>query len=482
MIDTAYFNLPAIDRSLSYHYLPGSETLLQGVSKLDPGHCLTVEGGRVSIRQYWDLQFGRAAEPLGFDEAADRLRALLRTSVEDHMISDVPVGVLLSGGVDSTAVLSLAAARSEQPLHTFTMGFEGRNFADERPYARMAAEKFGTLHHEITMSAAEFQDFLPRYAWHMEEPVCEPPAIGLFFVSQLARRHSVKVLLSGEGGDEAFGGYPEYRNLLLLERLKRGFGPLKGLLRGGFSGLAQAGWKRGSHYASLVDADAADYYCSRTATPWSPFSRLKSSLYRDELAAACRANGRDGPAQRLWRKAAGGSLLDRMLYVDTKTWLPDDLLVKADKMTMATSVELRVPLLDSRILEFAASLPDSYKVRRFELKRLLKAAVAPSVPPAILSRKKTGFPVPYAHWLRHEMKEYVHDSLMASDSFCRTCFSAPALQKLLEAHQRGEPYSKEIFSLLVLESWHRQFIGPALRVTAPAPAAAPFGLRLRPAS
>jgi len=177
-------NERAIDRFLTYYYLPGNETMHEGIVKLDPGHYLTVAEGRVSTRQYWDLRFDQPAAPLGFDAAAEQLRSIISSAVKDHMVSDVPVGVLLSGGVDSTAVLSHAVSHTEQPIHTFTMGFSGAGFADERPYARMAAEKFGTVHHEISMGASEFRDFLPRYVWHMEEPVCEPPAIALFFVAK----------------------------------------------------------------------------------------------------------------------------------------------------------------------------------------------------------------------------------------------------------------------------------------------------------
>jgi asparagine synthase (glutamine-hydrolysing) len=447
----------AIDRFLTYYYLPGPQTLLDGIVKLEPGHCLSVADGKLSMRRYWDLRFEPASAPRSFDSAVEELRALLSDTVRDHMISDVPVGVLLSGGVDSTAVLRYAASHAERPLHTFTMGFADGRFEDERPYARLASQRFGTIHHETTLSAGEFADLLPRYVWHMEEPVCEPPAVALFFVSQLARSASVKVLLSGEGGDEAFGGYQDYRNLLALERLKSGFGPFKGMLGAAFRGLSRAGWARGSHYAALVGPSLRDYYFSRSSSPASRFNLLKHALYRTDFAAALDGHPSDAPTRTLLDRAGGTSMLARMLYVDTKTWLPDDLLIKADKMTMATSVELRVPLLDSAVLQFAASLPDHYKVSGWRLKRVLKAAIAPFVPQEILTRKKSGFPVPYAQWLRGPMREFVNDTLFASDSFCGSCFSVAAIRELLHSHEHGEACSKEVFSLLVLELWHRQF-------------------------
>ena len=449
----------AVDRFVTYYYLPGNETLFDGIFKLDPGHYLTVQDEQVSVQQYWDLCFDAPSRTQSFDEAVETLRELLGRTVKDHMISDVPVGVLLSGGVDSTGVLSYAVQQTDKPIHTFTMGFSGANFDDERPYARLASEKFGTIHHETSMDADDFREFLPKYVWHMEEPVCEPPAVALYFVSELARQSSVKVLLSGEGGDEAFGGYQTYRNFLMLEKLKLAFGPAKRLLRRGFQALEWAGWKQVGPFANLIDRSLSEYYFSRTASPYTPFNQLKADLYNKQFAATLGGQPSDMPTRRLFEKVKDQPLLNRMLYLDTKTWLPDDLLVKADKMTMATSVELRVPLLDYRILEFAASLPQHYKVSGWKLKRILKAALGQSVPQEIIRRKKTGFPVPYTQWMRKEMKEYVFDTILAKDAALDSFFCKRAVSKLLHAHQEGAGCSKEVFCLLVFELWHRQFVG-----------------------
>ncbi len=444
-------NPRAIDRFFTYGYLPGSETLLEDVFKLDPGHYLTARDGQIEVRQYWDLRFEASPHRTNFGDTVEELRELLSRTVKAHMISDVPVGVLLSGGVDSTATLRYAVEQTNKPIHTFTVGFSGEQFADERPYARLAAQRFGTEHHEITMTAENFLDFLPRYAWHMEEPVFEPPAVALYFVSRLARESGVKVLLSGEGGDEAFGGYQTYRNLLLFERLKALFGPAKGLLRLGLRALGKTGWKRVGKYSGLVDLPMSEYYLSRTATPDSAMMRLKSSLYTEEFAESLRGEKSDLPTRSLFARLDGGSPLDSMLYVDTKTWLPDDLLVKADKMTMATSVELRVPLLDFQVLEFAASLPSAFKVRGWTTKRILKAALEDSVPHEIIGRKKTGFPVPYARWLRDNMRGFVGDTLHDQNVAIGSYFSKTKINELLQQHQRGNGRSKEVFCLLVLE-------------------------------
>jgi asparagine synthase (glutamine-hydrolysing) len=450
-------NPRAIDRFLTYYYLPGEETLFEGIYKLDPGHYMTVHNGRMTKKRYWDLRFEISPRWTHFDEAVEALRALLRSTVKDHMISDVPVGVLLSGGVDSTGVLRYAVEQTKKRISTFTVGFAGEEFADERPYALLAAQHYGTLHHEITINAKDFYEFLPKYVWHMEEPVCEPPAVALYCVSRLARESSVKVLLSGEGGDEAFGGYNKYRNLLALEGLKSAFGYARGSLRFMLEGLGSVGWERIQKYARLVDRPLAEYYFSCTATPETPFNQLKQILYKKDFAASLKGPS-DEPTRRLFKQIDGLPLLNQLLYVDTKTWLPDDLLVKADKMTMATSVELRVPLLDFRVLEFAASLPPHFKVQGRSTKRILKAALRDSVPPAILKRKKVGFPVPYDGWLRNELKEFVFETILDKSSALSAYFSDKGLLQLLQTHQRGEGGSQEVFSLLVLELWHQQFI------------------------
>src|SRR5664280_780935 len=217
-------DLQAIDNFLAYSYIPGEGTLFRSIRKLSPGHYIWIKDGKTVIKQYWDLQFPPAANWKNIDEACEALRSLLRTTVKQHMISDVPVGILLSGGVDSTVVLCCAVEETQKRIQTFTVGFDGADFADERPFAKLAADRFGAEHHAITISPREFSSFLGDYVYHMEEPVYEAPAVALHYVSKLARQH-VKVVLSGEGGDEAFGGYHNYRNLLILERVKSVLGP-----------------------------------------------------------------------------------------------------------------------------------------------------------------------------------------------------------------------------------------------------------------
>src|SRR5271156_2859500 len=268
-----------IDRFLTFLYVPGRETLLKGIRKLAPGHYLLVKDGKVVIEQYWDLRFAETARNQSLKDAEADLTSLLAEAVNLHMIADVPVGVLLSGGVDSTGVLSLAVDGTDKEISSYTVGFSEDGVTDERPYARLVAEKFGTQHHEMTISARDFAAFLPQYVWHMEEPVCEPPAVALYYVSKLARNY-VKVLLSGEGGDEAFAGYSNYRNLLWLERVKRGLAPLNGAAARGLSFADSLLHMPGmAKYVTLMNDHFPDYYYSRTSNPHRNTGNGLGNLY-----------------------------------------------------------------------------------------------------------------------------------------------------------------------------------------------------------
>jgi asparagine synthase (glutamine-hydrolysing) len=454
-------NPAALDTFLTFGYVPGDETLFRGVEKLPPGHYLTVRNGAVKVKQYWDLQMPEAKRTQTFEENVEALRELLGKSVRDHMISDVPVGILLSGGVDSTAVLSYAVEAAGQPLSTFTIGFGEHDGADERLPARLVAKQFGTHHYETTITSGDFADWLPSYVWHMEEPVCEPPAVALYFVSKLARKH-VTVLLSGEGGDEAFAGYSTYRNIAWLERLKRLLGPLR-LPASGMAKLlgGLAGNKQLQHYAPLMAMPLEEYYYSRSSDPLAFFNQNRAALYSPDFLAQIHSNGDAKLSEKLMMSLGSVDALSKMLYVDTKTWLPDDLLVKADKVTMANSVELRVPLLDHHVLEFAASVPSSHKLSGFRTKHVLKQAIANRVPKAILERPKTGFPVPYDRWLRSDLKAFTADVLMDSRTTARGYFNRGLVEQVLRENSPERNRSKEIFSLLVLELWHRAFIDRA---------------------
>jgi len=457
-------NHEAVHKFLTFLYLPGSDTLFKGIHKLDPGHYLFIKEGKVRCKQYWDLRFEPAEGGKSMAETADELHQFLRRTVREHMISDVPVGVLLSGGVDSTAILSCAVQETSKRIATFTIGFGGEEFADERPFARMAADRFGTDHHEITISPEEFSNFLPSYVWHMEEPVCEAPAIALYYVSKLASQH-VKVVLSGEGGDEAFGGYQNYRNLMLFERLKKIAGPFNGSLGSLAGTLGRAnGSARLKKYAPLFKTPLSAYYYSRVGSPFSYFNAQRNELCTGDFLRTYDNKAGIQTIDELFSRVDRQPLLNQMLYVDTKTWLPDDLLVKADKMTMANSLELRVPLLDHLVLEFAARLPARFKVRGTATKRILKQAFKDKIPSEIIHRRKTGLPVPLKKWMRSELNGHVREVLLNGRSLSRGYFHKDGIERLLQLNQVDGTLMKEVFSLLTLEMWHTEFVdSPALR-------------------
>lgn len=447
-----------VDRFLTFYYMPGEETLFKNIFKLAPGSYLIARDGKTTVRQYWDLRFQSAESLSNEDIATEKLLALLEETVGLHMISDVPVGFLLSGGVDSTAILSFATGKTGHATSSYTVGFTAPGVVDERPYGRLAASKFGTEHHELEISSQEFSDFLPRFVWHMEEPVCEPPAVALYYVSKLASNY-VKVLISGEGGDEAFAGYSNYRNLLWLERLKRASGPMRSSISRTLITLnTWLGSKKIAKYARLLGVPLESSYYSRTSTPFHFFNGSASGLYSKEFARYADKQRSLCVLQKYFQNSSNTDALSTMLYVDTMTWLPDDLLVKADKMTMANSVELRVPFLDHKVLEFAASLPPHFKVRGWTTKYLAKKALASRVPSEILERRKAGFPVPYESWLRIDLRDWMSNILLDRKTLSRGYFEKTTLERLIAQDGREGGYSKELFSLVVLELWHRVFL------------------------
>jgi asparagine synthase (glutamine-hydrolysing) len=461
-------DLQTIHNFLVFSYPPGTSTLFKSIRKLEPGYFLLVRDGGIVRKQYWDLKFAPPQRWRNIDEASVALRSLLKTTVREHMISDVPVGILLSGGVDSTVVLSCAVEETQKKIQTFTVGFDNASFADERPFAKLAADRFGAEHHAITISPDEFSGFLSSYIWHMEEPVYEAPAVALHYVSKLARKY-VKVVLSGEGGDEAFGGYHNYRNLLLMEKVKRMLGSsgssvLSALVRtaSGINGFQKIG-----KYAPLLRVPLDSYFYSRRSTPFGYFNQAKSQFYSTDMLANIDHEQPAEIVRALFARVTGQHRLNQMLYVDTKTWLPDDLLIKADKMTMANSLELRVPLLDHLVLEFAASLPPDFKVRGLTTKRILKAAYSRRIPQEIINRKKVGFPVPIAKWLQADLKDFVRENLLSERCLGRGYFKKEAIERLLSQCFDGRPVTTEVFSLLTLELWHQRFLDQSTLIADP---------------
>jgi asparagine synthase (glutamine-hydrolysing) len=448
----------ALAAFLALRYVPAPLTLLAGVKKLPPAHTLTLESGRVTLERYWDLPDGEPLSRPTAAAAAFDLRQHLDTATELRLMSEVPVGAFLSGGIDSTAVTCAMVrgrdVRAVGPLHTFSVGYaEAHPDDDELAWARLAARHLGTEHHEVRVSVADVARELDRIVWHLDEPLGDAAAIPLYFLSRLAKEH-VTVVLSGEGADELLGGYAIYARAMLGVRLRRAVGPLhatidslgrrlgEGRLRRLLRSLGPSEAYRG--VARAFDADTA-----RQLFPDGPEGTVV-----DELFSARR------------ERARTLSPLRRLLYLDLGAWLPDDLLTKADRMTMAHAVELRVPFLDHRLAEHVWALPDHLLVDGRVGKALLRHAMRGRVPEAIVRRKKLGFATPTASWLRDGLKEQLEGALFASGSFVKDHFDAHVVRGLVERHRAGVDLEAELWPLFVLELWHqglRRSVAPSGR-------------------
>ncbi|HSG38481.1 MAG TPA: asparagine synthase (glutamine-hydrolyzing) [Thermoanaerobaculia bacterium] len=441
--------LEMLDAYMSVGYVPTERTLFQGIEKLQPGWCLRVDRGGHHLRQYWDLTF--ETEERSAEEHVRRALDLLRDSVRLQLRSDVPLGVFLSGGVDSSAVVALMHGMGVQDIRTFTVAYDFGPEYDETRYARMVAEKFRTKHREIFVTPQEFKDFIPSLIWHMDEPVTESAAISLFFVSKLARE-DVVVVLSGEGSDEVFGGYPIYKYMQTLERYRLLPAALRQSLINPVLNRLGGKWNK---YTEISNQPLAERYTgvSFYETP------VKNSLYRPEVRNLFNGSAMPGLVRQYYEKTEGLDPLLRMMYLDVKSWLPDDLLIKADKMTMATSVELRVPFLDHRVVELGGSLPPRFRMKGWETKYILKKAMEPYLPKEILYRSKMGFPTPLAMMFKGPLSGYVADVLESDRSFDRGYFRPEMVRNMVRQHAAGEKdHHRVLWQLLVLEEWHRKFI------------------------
>lgn len=434
---------------MTFGYVPGQETTFKGVRKLLPGHCLRVTARTgVRIEQYWDVHY--APNTLRREQAtAEELHALLLDATRIHLRSDVPVGVFLSGGLDSSAVVSLVAEAGVTGMKTFSVAYRESAEFDESAYARMVSDRFGTDHQVLYVEPDRFVGFIPDYVWHMDEPVTEAAALSLYFVSKELRKQ-VTVALSGEGADELFAGYQVYRYMLWLERYRKVPQPIRALLLDRL--LSMAPHARVRRFARLAKSALEQRYLG---VP------LYDSAQRDALYTREFSNGGwpVSPLAEHWEATRGLDPLSRMLYVDLKGWLVDDLLIKADKMTMASSVELRVPFLDHRVIEFAATIPSSMKLRGGDVKWVLKEAMRSRLPQQIATREKIGFPTPLAAMFRGHLSGYLRDVLLSRQSRERGYFDAAETERLLIEHAEGvRDHHKTLWQLVVLEEWHRRFI------------------------
>ena len=474
----------ALPELLGTRYLSGTETLFEGIYRLQPGHTLTYEKGNIAIREYWDIPVGR--EPEVADRVSDadlvrRFRDMLEESVRIRLMADVPLGMFLSGGLDSSAIAALMSTMIDRPLQTFSVAFKQRAFS-ELDYARQVARAINADAHEIVIDDQDFFGALPRLIWHEDEPIAHPSSIPLYFVSALARDH-VKVVLTGEGSDELLAGYGKYPRALANWRAGAAYSLVPAPLRrwvtervvpsvpgrlGKYAGRSFLGMPR-TPEAMFFDNFAA-IGLRRQETLLAP--RIASLATTDRAYGASRAFF-DAPNGR-------SSTLDRLLYADMKTYLVE-LLMKQDQMSMAASIESRVPFLDHHLVEFASRLPARMKLRGFTTKRILREAVRDILPVEILRRKKMGFPVPFGGWMRGPWKEVAREVLLDVRSRQRGIIDPAAVERMMSAHAAGTTDGTDaIWSLLNLELWYRTHIdGEGVQTISGKPLAHPSSAALR---
>jgi asparagine synthase (glutamine-hydrolysing) len=468
-------NYAALPDYLANHGTSNDETLFAGVKRLLPGHTLTWHDGDLKIRQYWDVSFAEEGAESGRrdqDLIAEWLE-LFRTSVRLRLMADVPLGMFLSGGIDSSAIAALMSQMMDEPIKTFSVAFADRE-ANELAYARLVAEKFKTHHHEVVVTPHEFFAALPQMVWQEDEPLAHPSSVPLYFVSRLASKH-VKVVLTGEGSDELLGGYERYYKTLYNLALGPNYhrlvpGPVRSAIRTRIRSLSLDSPVRHklSRTFLCLSSDIENLYFDNFAV----FTRaMQSELLSESTLKRVGTIEPYRDMRRYFETTNARSLLNRMLYTDTKTYL-HELLMKQDQMSMAASIESRVPFLDHQLVEFTVRLPDRLKLRHgWTTKSVLRRAMKGLLPEPILTRKKMGFPVPVGKWFREEFRPVVDEYVLSERAAARGIFDPEFVTSLVARHQAGENHSERLWALVNFEMWLRRFFdGEAAPLEEQAPA------------
>jgi asparagine synthase (glutamine-hydrolysing) len=454
------FHRAVLPEYLALGYLSGAETFYQGIRKLMPGHWLEIdERGDVRIEQYWDLSV--TAEESIHDEHyyASAYRDLLETAVSSHLMSDVPLGVFLSGGLDSSTVAALMTHIRRAPIETFSVGYLEEPYS-ELPYARIVAQHLKSVHHEVLVSQQEFFDVLPKLIWHEDEPIVWPSSVALYFVARLARER-VKVVLTGEGSDETLAGYGRYAFTLknaAFDRIYRRTVP-RFLRRQVRHAVRDSRWigaslrRKLSHSFLAKDGDSwASFYFDNFLSAFS--EQEQAGLLNDKIAREFEEGTSYRHVLDYW-ESSSGETLQRLLYTDIKTYLVE-LLMKQDNMSMAASVESRVPFLDHKLVEFATRIPQYFQIAGMAGKKVLKAAMQDLLPDSILHRQKLGFPTPWSGWLRGPQLETIQNLLLEPRSLQRGLFKPESVERLFREHRASHrDHGDRIWRLLNLELWHR---------------------------
>jgi asparagine synthase (glutamine-hydrolysing) len=439
---------------LSVRYVPAPATLFANISKVLPGHWLLCENDALRDACYWDFTFGKT-EHLPIEENLRGIRQHIDQAVQERLMADVPLGAMLSGGVDSSIITGTMSRLMTEPVKTFSVGFDvPESQYNELPYARLVSQHFGTEHHELVVKCADLNDYWPLLTWHRDEPVSEPSDLGVYLISRLARQH-VKVVLSGEGGDELFAGYPKYLVDWLAAYYHLLPAPVRDQVITPLLDLLPYSMRKVKMATRALSQPKLERWMNWFGVFNGP---LKSQLLSERTKASI-----DMDSTRAFRRWLEGNPqrddLSSMLYLDTRIWLPDNLLMKGDKMTMAASLEARVPLLDYKLVEYAASIPSHMKVKQFQAKYLLKRAYADFLPEPILTRKKIGFNVPVGTWFREGQRNLITQLLLSEQARSRGFLDNAFVERILRDHLEGRTqYANQLFILASLELWFRVFI------------------------
>jgi asparagine synthase (glutamine-hydrolysing) len=454
-------NYSALPDYLANHATSGEETLFSAIKRLPPGHTLTWRDGRIEIRTYWDLSFAQNGRPALSDRGAiEQWTELFRAAVRSHLMADVPLGVFLSGGIDSSAIAAMMSGMAREPIKTFSVGFTERE-ANELEYARAVARAFNTDHHEVIVSPDDFFAVMPRLIWHEDEPLGHLASVPLYFVSELAARH-VKVVLTGEGSDELMAGYYRYWKTfynLSLGALYHGWTPeaLRRAARDGIDRLP---------IGSSLRRKLSRTFLSRTPDVESLYLENFAVFSREQQLRLLTPEAKDRAGaldpyvttRRYLAQSDATTTLNWLLYADTKTYL-HELLMKQDQMSMAASLESRVPFLDHTLVEFTARLPERMKLRRLTTKYVLRRSMKGVLPEPILTRRKMGFPVPVGAWFRGAYRPVIDEYVLGARSLDRGVFDPAFVRNLVAEHQSGaRDHSQRLWSLVNFEMWARQFI------------------------
>jgi asparagine synthase (glutamine-hydrolysing) len=450
-------DLEAISNYLSFLCVPAPRTAFAGARKLEPAHTLVWQDGHAEIEAYWSLDFTKKVD-ISEQEAAERAVELLRDAVRARLMSDVPLGAFLSGGIDSSTVVALMSELSDTRVKTFSIGFEEQDFS-EVAHARRVAERFGTEHHEFIVRP-DAVEVLPMLVRHYGEPYADSSAIPTYYLSKMTRQH-VTVALSGDGSDECFAGYERYAAMRIGERFDRLPRLLKErLLKPAIGAIPEARATRSAYgrihrlLGAMNSPRAARYLGLTSAID----ARMKGELCTKDFTARADAD----PLGYVEQWFAGNGeidVVDRVMMADTCNYLPNDLLVKVDIASMAVSLEARAPFLDHNVLEFAASLPASYKLRGLTTKYLLKKALKGLLPEENLMRRKMGFGVPVSHWFRGKLKSFLAETILSDKMAARGYFKPEAVRHLFDQHVEGRrDYGPQLWTLMMLELWHEQMI------------------------